>query len=227
MDATHWTARALLSSSMVLGIIAVVCSTTLQQEVGRLNNPLDIRLWLSRGKVELEKRPYDPPYRLLPLESSISALKISEIPGTLLRLAVFLFLAGFGLYLLFLWLNHVEASGTDHRNIFIVFVTVIGLFCCYYAFWSVFRVLDAQKREEEFDLRMSDTFAKPDPQQQLEEVLKALQGMHKLDPDSEEDTREFMYLYSFVYERQMRRVKRSVEPWRDLMRQRTWQKGLV
>jgi hypothetical protein len=220
---------------MVLGIIAVVCSTTLQQEVGRLNNPLDVRLWLSRGKVELEKCPYDPPYRLLPLESSISALKISEIPGTLLRLAVLLFLAGFGLYLLFSWLNHVDASGTDHvdasgtdyRNIFAVFIIVIGLFCCYYAFWSVSRVLDAQKREEEFDLRMSDTFAKPDPQQQLEEVLKALQGMHKLDPDSEEDTREFMYLYSFVYEKQMRRVKRNIEPWRDLMRQRTWQKGLV
>jgi hypothetical protein len=212
---------------MVLGIVSVVVSTSLQQEVGRLNNPLDIRLWLSRGKVELEKHPYDPPYRLLPLESTISALKISEIPGTLLRLAVILFLAGFGLYLLFSWLNRVEASAPDHRNIFVVFVIVLGLFCCYYAFWSISRVLDAQKREEEFDLRMSDTFAKPDPQQQLEEVLNALQGMHKLDPESEEDTREFMYLYSFVYERQMSRAKRGIEPWRDLMRQRTWPKDSV
>jgi hypothetical protein len=212
---------------MVLGIVSVVCSTSLQQEVGRLNNALDIRLWLSRGKVELEKHSYDPPYRLLPLESSISALKISEIPGTLLRLAVILFLAGFGLYLLFSWLSGVEASGNDHRNIFIVFVVVIGLFCCYYGFWSVSRVLDAQKREEEFDLRMSDTFAKPDPQQELEEVLNALQGMHKLDPESDEDTREFMYLYSFVYEKQMSRAKRGVEPWQDLMRRRTWQKDSV
>jgi hypothetical protein len=160
-------------------------------------------------------------------KSSISALKISEIPGALLRLAVVLFLAGFGLYLLFSWLNRVEASGTDHHNIFVVFMIVLGLFCGYYAFWSVSRVLDAQKREKEFDLRMSDTFAKPDPQQQLEEVLHALQGMHKLDPESEEDTRKFMYLYSFAYERQMRRVKRGVEPWRDLMRRRTWQKESV
>ena len=88
-------------------------------------------------------------------------------------------------------------------------------------------MLDAQKREKEFDLMMSDTFAKPDPQQQLEEVLHALQGMHKLDPESEEDTREFMYLYSFVYEKQMSRVKRGVEPWKDFMRQRTWRKGSV
>jgi len=212
---------------MVLGIVSVVCSTSLQQEVGRLNNPLDIRLWLSRGKVDLEKRPYDPPYRLLPLESSISALKVSEIPGTLLRLAVMLFLAGFGIYLLFSWLDRPEASGSQNRNIFIVFVIVIGVFCIYYLSWSLARVLDAQKREEEFDLRLSDTFAKPDPQQQLEEVLKALQGMHKLDPDSKEDTKEFMYLYSFVYERQMTRPKRGVEPWRDLMRQKTWRKGSV
>lgn len=212
---------------MVLGIVSVVCSTSLQQEVGRLNNPLDIRLWLSRGKVELERHPYDPPYRLLPLESSISALKISEIPGTLLRLAVILFLVGFGLYLLFSWLNNIGGSGTDQRNIFIVFILVIGVFCSYYAFWSVARVLDEQKREDEFDLRMSDTFAKPEPQQQLEEVLKALQGMHKLDPESAEDTREFMYLYSFVYERQMTRAKRGVEPWRDVMRQKTWQKSSV
>lgn len=57
----------------------------------------------------------------------MSALKISEIPGTLLRLAVILFFHGFGLELLFLWLNHVEANGTDHRNTFIVIV--IRLFC--------------------------------------------------------------------------------------------------
>ena len=41
--------------------------------------------------------------------------------------------------------------------------------------------------------------------------------MHKLDPESEEDTRQFIYLYSFVYERQMSRAKRGVELWRDLM----------
>jgi hypothetical protein len=149
MDTTHWTARAFLSSSMVLGIVSVIVSTSLQQEVGRLNNPLVIRLWLSRGKMELEKHSYEPLYRLLPLESSVSALKLSEIPGTLLRFAVLLFLAGFGLYLLFSWLNYVEVGGTDHRNIFLVFAIVLSLFCCNYAFWSVSRVLDAQKREKE------------------------------------------------------------------------------
>ena len=64
---------------------------------------------------------------------------------------------------------------------------------------------------------MLGTFAKPDPQQRLEEVFNALQEMRKLDPESQEDTREFIYLYSFVYKRQMRRAKRGVEPWKDSM----------
>ena len=71
---------------------------------------------------------------------------------------------------------------------------------------------------------MSDTFAKPGPQQQLEEVFNVLQGMLNRDPESQEDTREFMYVYSFVYERQMSRARWRVEPCRGLMRQRSWQK---
>ena len=212
---------------MVLGIISVVCSTSLQQEIGRLGNPLDVRMWLSSGKVDLERHPYDPPYRLLPLESSISALKISEIPGALLRLAVLLFLAGFGLYLLFSWLDKVEGDSADQRNVFIAFVLVIGSFCMYYTCWSVARLLDAQKRQDDFDLNQRDRFAKPEAQQTVEEILKALQGMHDLDPDSEEDTREFMYLYSFIYERQMRKPKRGAEPWQHVLRQKTWPKTTV
>jgi hypothetical protein len=182
MDDIHWTVRALCASSMVFGILSVTSATSLNRQVGRLNSALEVRLWLSRGKPRVKNCE---PYSLMPLESSISALKISEIPNLLLDLAVVLFLVGFGLYLLFSWLNHVEQSGLAYRNVFIVFVITVGVSCVYYFTWVVVRILDAEKRSEEFELLPPAQFQKPDPQKLLEDKLRSLQQLQELSRDDE------------------------------------------
>src|SRR6202044_893241 len=64
----------------------------------------------------------------LPLESSMTSLKIVALPRHLLDLAVTLYIIGFGLYALFLWLDDINQLGTAYRNIFIVFIITVGLF---------------------------------------------------------------------------------------------------
>lgn len=183
MDDIHWTVRALFSTSMVFGILSVTSATSLNQQVGRLNSALDIRLWLSRGKGRMK---HCEPYSLMPLESSISALKISEIPNLLLNLAVVLFLIGFGLYLLFSWLNHIEQSGIAYRNVFIVFVIAVVVSCLYYFTWVVVRILEAQKRSEEFELIPPEKFQRPSSQQLLQQKLHSVQKLQGLRGDEEE-----------------------------------------
>lgn len=58
LDNTHWTARALLSCIMALGILSVVYAITQQQTVAMLNSPLEIRLWLSRGRLDRFQHGY-------------------------------------------------------------------------------------------------------------------------------------------------------------------------
>ncbi|KEF51054.1 uncharacterized protein A1O9_12904 [Exophiala aquamarina CBS 119918] len=49
VNATHWTARAFLITSMTLGILSTVYATSQQAEIAMLIEPLDLRVWLSRG----------------------------------------------------------------------------------------------------------------------------------------------------------------------------------
>jgi hypothetical protein len=77
---------------MALGILSVVYASSQQQVIGMLNNPLEIRLWLSRGMVDLNQRGYGMPYGLFPLESSDAAIMIIAFPSTLLQLAVVIYL---------------------------------------------------------------------------------------------------------------------------------------
>jgi hypothetical protein len=172
-----------MSSSMALGILSLACATSLYRQVSRLQSPLQIRLWLSRGK---SNRRYPPPFNMLPLESSISALEISEVPGTLLNMAVVLYLIGFGLYLLFSWLHNVAGIGGDNRNVFIFFISTVGLFSAYYFCFSVARDLDASRTASDFDLTPSEDFVKPRSQKELELMLTALQAIQKLSNDRED-----------------------------------------
>jgi hypothetical protein len=187
MYETHWTARALLVLSMALGILSVVYASSQQQVIGMLNNPLEIRLWLSRGMVDLNQRGYGMPYRLFPLESSDAAIMIIAFPSTLLQLAVVIYLVGFGLYLLFSWLEKVDSGSIGHRNVFIVFIVAVGCLYAYRFVLFIFNVFDVQKRTREFDLDRSEDFAKPESQQQLEIWLKTLQEMQDTNVESRTD----------------------------------------
>ena len=162
---------------MLLGILSVTFATSQQQQVGILNNPLAIRLWLSRGKTENDR--YTPPFDTLPLESSVSASKIFAIPKLLLNMAVFLFLVGFGLYLLFSWLYHLSTPASNYRNIFITFMVIAGVFGLYYIIWNMLRLYDDLRVTNQFDLRKLGGFPKGSPLHQLRDDLYEMQN--KLD----------------------------------------------
>ena len=163
---------------MVLGVASVLTATRQHAAVGMLNTPLQIRLWLSRGRPEwysisvakvalfnigvldaLTKNKHTSPafnkywlvkdYKDMPLESAVSAMKATALPGHLLYMAVIVFLAGFGLYILFQWLEDVGGA-VANRNIFVVFTITVGLYVIYDALIVMARVLDRDKRSSEF-----------------------------------------------------------------------------
>lgn len=105
LSASHWTARACFIASMVLGIMSVTTATSQQHAVGMLNNPLAIRLWLSRGQAEagryLDTERDHQPFNIVPLESSIAAIKLTSLPRRQLQIGVFLFIVGFLIFCLF------------------------------------------------------------------------------------------------------------------------------
>jgi len=114
------------------------------------NTALEIRFWLSNGKPrkELEKR-YDglDRFKRLPLESSVSAVMMCELPAKLLEFAVILYFGGFGIYLLFCWINQVKENDQNaSRNVFIFFVVAIGLFALQMVNGQAMRDLDQAKR---------------------------------------------------------------------------------
>jgi hypothetical protein len=175
---------------MALGVLSLSCATSLYRQVSRLQTPLQIRLWLSRG---MSRRLYLPPFNMFPLESSISALQISEVPGTLLNLSVMIYLIGFGLYLLYSWLNDIPDGATDNRNVFIFFVVTVGLFTAYYQCFSIARILDASRTRHDFDLIPTKDFVKPKRRKNLELMLSALQAIQQLS-DNPEDKDEYQNL---------------------------------
>ena len=150
-------------------------ATSQQRAVGQLNDALTVRLWLSRGRptryftefLDVAQRLFpdrhaDPRsenkyrwsvFEKLPLESSMTSLKIVALPRHLLDLAVTLYIIGFGLYALFLWLDDIDQSGIVHRNIFIVFIITVGLFTIYFTLLQSFKIENENKKAEEFDLR--------------------------------------------------------------------------
>jgi hypothetical protein len=166
---------------MVLGVLCVFLASSLQQEIGMLNDPTSLRLWMSRGWVDLHGHKYRNSYGLLPLESSIWALKRSSLPKAVLNVAVLLYIVGFGLYLLFSWLYHADPNGgrDDFRNILITFVICVGTLIMYLIALQTFRALDFQKKDKDFRLKKSWEmgFEKPDSQQDLDHWLEKLRDL--------------------------------------------------
>lgn len=92
-------------------------------------------------------------YQDIPLESTISAVKAVTLPSHLLYMAVIVFLVGFGLYVLFQWLEDVGGA-VSYRNIFIIFIITAGIYAVYDALIEVARVLNRDKRSREFETDM-------------------------------------------------------------------------
>ena len=147
---------------MLFGILSVVSATSQHRAVGLLNDPTALRLWLSKGLPSAAHsmggaKAYHPPYDTLPLESSVSASLVTQFPRLLLNLAVFLYLIGFGLYLIFSWREEVPGDSDDYRNIFVVFIVSVGVSIFYYIVCFVNRVFDAAKVSDDFNFQRLGT----------------------------------------------------------------------
>ncbi|KAK3170661.1 hypothetical protein OEA41_002743 [Lepraria neglecta] len=167
---------------MLFGILSVVSATSQHRAIGLLNDPTALRLWLSRGKPSADHRTegskaYLPPYDTLPLESSVSAFLVTQFPRVLLNLAVFLYLVGFGLYLIFSWREEVPNGSADYRNIFVVFVVSVGLSFLHYSVCFVDRVTDAAKVATDFQFRRLGTTL--DSSAELQELEATLEKFHQ------------------------------------------------
>lgn len=147
----HWSASALLSTSMVFGILSVCAAVTLQNTVAGLSNHKEIRLWLSRGVSDWTGDP--EVYQKLPLESSAPTVKLSDAPQLMLSLSIFCYFVGFGLYLLYGWAWAVVEPASHLRNNFIFYVCVIAAILAYISFLWAGKIMDKDKVNQQFNLK--------------------------------------------------------------------------
>ncbi|KAE8452332.1 hypothetical protein EG329_001032 [Mollisiaceae sp. DMI_Dod_QoI] len=186
----HWTARAIFSASMVFGILSVLSATSAHGTIGLLNDPLALRLWLSRGQPSPNTK-YSNPYSDLPLESSVSAVLVTKLPKALLNLAVFSYLIAFGLYLILSWAEAVPTGNHDYRNVFITFILCVGLTFVYSSICFVMRILGAATASHQFQYkRLGVTLEKSPELEALESKLQSFQRKSNLAEDIEALTSE-------------------------------------
>lgn len=115
------------------------------------------------------------PFKGLPLESSISVLKAVAMPRLLLEVAVYVFMIGFWLYLLFQWVEDMGGQPAANRNVFFVFIISVGIFVLYYSSVVSFMVDSQAKKAKEFDLLDLGGPHKPAALEELEMDLEKVQ----------------------------------------------------
>lgn len=148
---------------MVLGMFSVTTATRQHFTIATLRSPIDVRLWLSRGKPTLssgllpryqEQHALDKysgtNFHQCPLESSIPTLKAIALPRHLLDSSVVLFIIGIGLYELSGWKTNVNGHGVAYRDVFIVFIVTLSLYIFYHAAVLFGLAYDTVKRDREF-----------------------------------------------------------------------------
>lgn len=166
MQSVHWSATALVTMSMVLGIFSVTAATTLQNTVTRLSNHKDVRLWLSRG-INMDWINYPGAFQGLPLESSAATVKLTQAPTLLLNLAVLTFFLGFGLYIIYGWLESIEGASPRFRNQFIFYIITIGVVVGYMCFFWAGQMIDQEQVNQQFNIKRYLDTTKTSQQERL------------------------------------------------------------
>ncbi|KAK4445175.1 hypothetical protein QBC34DRAFT_413654 [Podospora aff. communis PSN243] len=132
LSQAHWAARGLFTFSLVSSIIAVYYASSQHRTIGRCLNASQIRAWIVNNEGWGGVGFYDTRKCMgtvrKPCASSI--LSISA-PVLLLSASLNSFLAGFGVYLGFVWTRNLdgEATTSDSRGVFLVYVIALGV--CY------------------------------------------------------------------------------------------------
>lgn len=85
MDETHWSARACCVASVILGVASVTTATQQHLAIGMLKSPLDVRLWLSRGRPTLYRHGYKMIKMHKNLADAVSSLNSDLVKDPLKR----------------------------------------------------------------------------------------------------------------------------------------------
>ncbi|KAL3468863.1 hypothetical protein BJX99DRAFT_265749 [Aspergillus californicus] len=140
LSQTHWVARASWLFSLVSALLAVYYAGNPVWKIGRLQRNSRILTWirngdngiegiLTRSKAQSDKQRLQLILRnLAPAPSSVLVI---TAPGLLLSSALISLLAGFGIYLYFMWARELDALAGrgDSRDIFIIYI--VSLSICY------------------------------------------------------------------------------------------------
>lgn len=164
MDQTHWVARGFFIFGLVTSLMSVYYATTLHRIMGRQLEPAYVRAWIRGFRNEEERRRFgdrtDPQdfhghgaqdmidccFR--PAYATVLTL---SAPQVLLSTSLFALLIGIGVYLGFMWTNHVDDGYGKHdsRNIWIVYLITAVISVLVY---STSRLITESERLYEEDI---------------------------------------------------------------------------
>ena len=96
-------------------------------------------------------------------------------------------MVGFGLYFLFLWLEQADSDAIGDRNVFIVYIIILGLVLFYVIGVRATQFLEKEKINFDFDLHGRESFAKSKEYQQLETAIRKLEQLRGLDIEDKDE----------------------------------------
>jgi hypothetical protein len=121
-------------------VLSVIFGMRLQRRLYQMGESLRFRQWLSDGQVhDRREREHDDGGHLngaetasYPLQSSIHAVRVLQLPVELLTISAVTFVVGLILYTALMWKQHSDPGGLDYRNIMICLLLVFAALVSYY-----------------------------------------------------------------------------------------------
>jgi hypothetical protein len=154
LEEVHYTARGLLTTSLLTSLLAVYFTCVQQRALTFVQTPLETRLWLTNGIRDKNTDGQDV------FQSSYSAYQLLELPYELIGISITLFLAGFGTYLGSAFasqvaLNVAEWKGEGNVGVLGAYMAVLIAVCT--IFGAIVGGKNVEKaRKEEIRLEMAD-----------------------------------------------------------------------
>lgn len=142
-------------TSLISGSLSVYFACLLQRTVGALYRAEDVRDWLTRPDEETLKMlehqkdlPSIPDMEQLrqqaPRSASLFSALVMSAPSSMINVALGSFLLGLGVYLGFLWTQHLDTQGgrNDSRDVFIIFIVSTVIIIALYAAPAAYKGLE-------------------------------------------------------------------------------------
>jgi len=139
LDSVHWTAPGFVIASLLFGLLSLLVTCWQQQNLGMLNEPHGVRLWLSNGRYTSSGKNYQPGREEAlmqedseskpKLQASVAALVVLRMPNAFLTYGVVCFLTGMGLYLGFSYKHDLQNTPGRNNNeaVMVLFLVVAAV----------------------------------------------------------------------------------------------------